>query len=241
MANFIYAIENVKIVSSLQLDEAGLTGIFDKVEISQRYSTIGPGGKECVLLMGAGKDTKLLYFRPKEQNWQKSMNGKYWLGFYTDDRPTERDLRRKRQLAGHEIELADGDRWLIPTARMLSGGSTLPQSLILGKNGEVLTEELSEYAQFSSKVGQLWEDFQCENKWKEGELKLTVTERMRLAIEALAWNYHIGVDEANLLKLITTQNISEILAAIIDVPTLIRVSEEVQAEKRKQMQSQAMD
>jgi len=240
MAGFLYAIANVNTVKAADLEGAGLTGIFgqsktpsDKgLPYCQRYTTKGPGGQACSLI-SLGEDAGKLHFKPEQQHWQKSMNDKYWLGFYNDDRPTEKDLRRKRQLAGHEIELIDGGKWLIPIARMISRGSTLPQTLILGKNGEVITEELSEYAEFSSRVGQLWEDFQCENKWKEGEPKLTVTERMQLVIEALAWNYHIGADEVNLLKLITTQNISELLAAIIDVPTLIEAAKQMADEKKK--------
>jgi len=241
MSGFIYAIEDVKMVSSRQLEDAGLGGIFDKVEIAQRYSAAGPGGKECVLFAAADIDVKLLYFKPNEQTWKKSINGKFHVGFYKDSPPTEKTLRRKKQLAGHEIELADpcqqqagagGEKWLVPVARIITGGSALPQSLILGKDGEVVTEALPKYARFSSKVEKLWEDFQCENNWKEGQPKLTVKERMELAIEALAWNYKVGADEVNLLKLITTENLSEIIAAVIDVPTLIEVSKQMKDEKK---------
>jgi len=233
MAGFLYAIANINTVKAAVLNTAGLTGIFGQMPYCQRYTTKGPGGQACSLI-SLGEAGDKLHFKPEQQHWQKSMNGKYQLGFYNDDRPTERDLQRKRQMAGHEVELADGGKWLVPIARMFSGGSTLPQSLILGKNGEVITEELSEYAEFSSRVGQLWEDFQCENKWKEGNPKLTATERIQLAIEALAWNYHTEADEVNLLKLITTQNISEILTAIIDIPTLMEAAKQMEDEKKKE-------
>jgi len=107
-------------------------------------------------------------------------------------------------------------------------------SLILGKNGEVFIEELPQYAGFGAKAEKLWADFLNENsEKKKEEPELSVPERMAFAIEALAWNYHIGTEEVNLLKLITTQNLSEIMAAIIDVPTLVKVAKErMEAEKK---------
>jgi len=223
-----------------KLKAAGLAGIFEGVVYSQRGTAQGPGGGDCTLVC-IGEETKQLYFKPEEQTWQQSLNGKYYVGIINGEKPTEEELRRKKQLAGHEVELApsafsrkqeEGAKWLVPVARIIGGGSILPQSLILGKNGEVVTEELPQYAEFSAKAGKLWEDFQIENKLAEGELKLTVAERMTFAIEALAWNYHIGTEEVNLLKLITSINLGEIMSAIIDVPTLVAVMKQMETEKK---------
>lgn len=233
MSGFIYAIPNVNTVGAELLANVGLSQLFDRAKETQRHITRGPGGGQCTLVC-IGDNGKSLFYKPAEQTWQKSHNGKYWVGFYNDDPPTEQCLRRKMQLAGHYVELTDGGKWLVPVARILSGGSRLPQSLILGSNGQVTTEALPQYAEFSSKVEKLWEDFQIENGWKEGKLQLSIAERMQLAIEALGWNYHVRTEEVNLLKLITSQNLSgEILAAIIDLPTLIEISKELQQHKKK--------
>lgn len=235
MGGFIYAIPG-GVVNAKKLDEVGLATIFGaeiikNADYSQRGTAQGPGGGDCMLVC-IGGDTKQLYFKPKEQNWTESMNGQYRVGFTNDNKPTEEILRRKKQLAGHEVEMGDSGKWLVPVARIIGGGSMLPASLVLGKKGEVVREELPQYAQFSAKAEGLWEDFRVENKWKKGEIKLTVAKRMTLAAEALAWNYHIGTEEINLLKLITTQNLGEIMAAIIDVPTLVKVSEEMENQKK---------
>lgn len=233
MSGFLYAIPKVSTIGAKQLAKVGLAPVFDKVKESQRPAGRGPGGGQCTLVC-IGGNGKSLFYKPAEQTWQKSHNGKYWVGFYNDDPPTEQGLRRKTQLAGHYVELTDGGKWLVPVARILSGGSRLPQSLILGSNGEVITEPLPQYAGFSSKVEKAWEDFQVENGWKEGELQLSIAERMKLAIEALGWNYHVQTEEVNLLKLITTQNLNgEILAAIIDLPTLVEISKEFKEHKKK--------
>jgi len=231
MSGFIYAISNAGMVTAKKLEEVGLANIFEGVNYSQRQTAQGPGGGDCTLIC-IGDDAKRLYFKPEEQSWQQSLNGKYRVGFYEKDRPTPEILARENQINGHEVELGDGSKWLVPIARIITGGSALPQSLVLGKNGEVTTEALPQYAQFSAKAEKVWEDFLIEIKQREGESKLTIAERMTLAIEALAWNYHIGTEEINLLKLITTQNLHEILEVIIDVPTLIKVAKEMETEKK---------
>jgi len=230
MANFIYAIEKVRSVSAKLLEATGLSAIIEPragspCHTTQRYITQGPSGEDCTLIM-AGDEASLLYYKPAEQTWQKGINGKYWVGFYNNDRPTEPALRRTKQLAGHLIELNDGKKWLIPIARIPACGSALPQALILGSKGEVFAKELPQYAMFGAKVETLWEDFKVENKLKEGTPQLTITERMQLVIEAIAWNYHAGPDEVNALKLLTTANLNEALEAILDVPTLLEIIEE---------------
>jgi len=98
MSNFIYAIENVKMVGPSQLEEAGLNGIFE-TEISQRYSAAGPAG-ECVLLAAADIDVKLLHYKPDEQTWKKSIDGKFHIGLYKGcllyTSPSPRDQRGSR-------------------------------------------------------------------------------------------------------------------------------------------------
>lgn len=221
MSGFLYAIPGGGMVNAKRIEAAGLMGIFS--ERLQDYSQRGAGDRTLLCL---GGDASRLSYEPKEQAWQKARNGKYEIGIINADRPTEEQLRRKRQLAGHYVELGDGGKWLVPVARIITGGSMLPATLILGSNGEVVTKEMPQYAQFSAKAEKLWEDFQIENKLIEGELKTTIAERMLIAAEALAWNYHLGMDEVNMMGLLTTENLSKVLRAIIDVPTLEEVIKE---------------
>ena len=238
MAGFIYAIENVKMVGSLQLEEAGLTSIFSEVEISQRYSTAGPGGGECVLLMRAGEDTKLLYFKPKEQHWDRSLNEKYWLGFYEKNRPTPEILARENQINGHEVEL-NGQKWRLPLARMFPEGTMLPETLLLGRDGKIIKESIPRYAEFSRKAETLWEDLQKILGWMEGKRKLTEEEKWSLIVEALSFNYHVGPDEINALKLISTANLINIYGAIVDLPSIISMGEEMAEARKKTGKSEA--
>ncbi len=233
MAGFIYAIEKARTVSKKVLEDVGLATVLGDIETAQRHTAAGPGGGECVLLMGPGADTKLLYYRPEQQTWQKSLNGRYWVGFYNEDPPSEAVLQRNRQLAGHKVKLVDGSEWLVPVARILSGGSALPRALILGTNGEVVTEVLPQYCEFSSRVEKLWQDFQIEQGWQQGRPAMDLKQRWHLAAEALSWNYHVGIVEVNLLKLISSQTLGDILGAVIDLPTLETVAKEIDAHKKK--------
>jgi len=119
MGQFLYAIPNVGTVTAKKLEEVGLAGIFKGVSFSQRHTTKGPGGGECTLIC-IGDDAKSLFFKPDEQKWQQSLNEKYRLGFYEKDKPIEENLQRKKQLAGHEVELGDGAKWLMPIAVLSS-------------------------------------------------------------------------------------------------------------------------
>ena len=72
----------------------------------------------------------------------------------------------------------------------------------------------------SARLNVLWEDYLIEAKAKEGEIKLDLKARFYLAAECLGWNYFIDIETIGALALFTTQNIGEVLAAILDLPTL---------------------
>jgi len=219
MAGFIYAIEKARTISKQVLDDAGLAPVLGDIETAQRHTTAGPGGAECVLLMGAGADTKLLYYRPDQQTWYKSLNDKYWVGFYNDDPPGPDILARKEQISGHEVELGSGQEWTIPCARVFPQGTSLPQALILGPGGKVVAELLPKYAQFSMRAGVLWDDFMRQIGALEGPQQLSAEDEWLLAVEALSFNYRVGPDEINALKLLSTANFTKVTYAIVDVPT----------------------
>lgn len=244
MAPFIYAIPKVTSISDRLFEQIGLADVMNETDPAQRqfrHSSKGPGGQDCTLLM-VSDNTKLLRFNPDEQTWTISRNEKFWVGFYNDDRPTEIILRRRMQLAGHEVELQDASKWLIPVARILTGASALPQSLFIDGQDEIIKMPLQKYAEFTHKVDKLWDDFRNETdpKSKE-EPKLSTADRMHLAAEALAFNYHVGLDETNMLGLITTQNLIEIMEAIIDVPTLIRIAKNFAKQKKNGISGTAGD
>ena len=201
-----------------------------------RGHTAGPGGGSCVLVADERIGSKNLQYAPAEQTWVRSLDDKFWLGFYNDRPPTEADLKRELQVDGHLVELTSGQKWRIPLARVFPAGTRLPQSMIMGPNGQVQFEIEPGFIEFSGKAEQLWDDFLIQLKWAEGPEKLTKDDEWWLVTEALKLNYHVGADEVNALKLLSTRNFEEVIYAIVDVPTLRKFMAEMNEKKNLEAQ-----
>ncbi|MGR3218599.1 MAG: hypothetical protein ACUZ8H_02115 [Candidatus Anammoxibacter sp.] len=182
------------------------------------------------------KNCPVGYF-PDTQEWKKSVNGKFWVGVYKDQKPTPSDLIKKEAIRGHYVKLQDGNEWLIPLARVFPEGSPLPHALVLGENGEIIQEALPEYAKFSKIGERIYREFKIQCKLEEaaeGYTYLTQVEEWDAVTEALGINYYIDGEEISLLKLLTTANIAKIFQAIIDVPTMTAIAKaQVEAGKKK--------
>lgn len=230
--NFIYSITDCRGLSAEVLKDAGLYGtVKDPPKITHRGSEIGPAGKRCILFWAEGPADKL-HFKPAEQVWSESNNGKFHIGYYADDPPTESQLARKDQIAGHRVENSDGQKWLIPTARIFPAGTRLPETLLLGPDNKVYTRPIAKYAEFSRRAEVLWNDFKKQLGWAEGEQELSYADEMLLVIEAISFNYHVGADEINALELLNTKNFEKIIHAIVDIPTLNAKLEEMGEQKK---------
>jgi hypothetical protein len=229
MGGFIYAIPGSGIITQKELESAGLASIFEDTDYSQREVNPGPGTEPCVLLCIG--EAEGLFFNPQQQLWQKSLNGKFWLGFYEQNPPTALELARKNQINGHEVELND-QKWRIPLARIFPEGTSLPQTLLMGAGGELIREIIPKYAAFGAKAEFLWQDIKIILDWEKGKRKLNEEQQWLLAVEALAFNYRIGADEVNALKLFSTAGLMDIFGAIVDLPTILEVAKELVAQKK---------
>ncbi len=221
MGQFLYAVQKGPLPAEL-----------DRVirrPVTTRSHENGPGGGPCQIVSSG--DAKRTHYEPDLQTWSDC--GGYWTGFWKEDPPAVLDLKRKTQLAGHEVKLGDGENWLIPVARSLPGGSPLPAAMILGKDGEVVTEELPQFAEFAAAAERLWQDFRIMWGWDEGEPSLNTADWIRIAAMAVGWNYHAGVNEFNSLRLITSENLVRILKAIVDYPAM-----EAMMDKKKVQRSE---
>jgi len=255
MAGFVYFIPGAVAASRKTLEEAGLWPVLKSTEVVHRQVYDGPDGANGICVMGAGGTAELCTYEAVKQTWEKKIAGTgagterepepapapdIWIGYWNDKPPVENELRRKVQLAGHKVELRDGEKWLVPVARRFPNGTTLPQSLKLGANGEMVREPLPQYAAFGGRVERFWDDIQRQNGWIEGEADFTEAQQWQLAAEAMGLNYHIGADEINALGLFNQQNLTEILAAVIDWQTVRRVIAAI-AEANKKKDDAATD
>ena len=228
MSRFIYAIDAAKGNLKKSLEAAGLT---DLIGGATRGCMTGPGGKPCTLC-SIGAETKELYYKPGEQQWAKSLNGKYHIGHYTDRPPTAAELQRPEQIAGHEVEL-NGEKWRIPLARIFPEGTMLPSSLLMGPEGKLISEIIPLYAEFSARAEKLWKYVSFLIGISGDQADVTEEELWLTAAEALGLNYYVGADEVNALKLLTTANMQRIFEAIVDIPTITKLTEEMLAAQKK--------
>ena len=227
MSKFIYAVPGPTLSGEI-LGGTGLDKILDGLSpLTQQYHD-GPEGSGPGYYVSTSGTVKRFV-----GNWIKSFSGEYFIGYDPNDLPTEKELARQRQMQGHRVKLTDGGEWLIPVARKITGGSALPQRLILGANGEVVEQELIEYAAYANAAEKLWNDGQKYAGLQTGEYELDNTARLRLAYDALGWNYRVGIEEINMLGLVHTENLALIFEAILDQPTLKAIIAELTDKKKE--------
>lgn len=199
-------------------DRFGLSEILDGINLECRGVDSGPDGLNgCIISETPG--ARIGYY-PDDQEWCESENGAYWIGFFKTAKPCPNDLARKEQYGGHLVKLADGSEWLVPVVRILCGGTSLPQAVKWGKNGEIIQEILPQYVELC-RVGEEISEHVLEH----GTISGTTEYLANIAVSALQINYKIGKWEASALSILTTTNIQKIIEAMIDVPTALAINE----------------
>ena len=245
MAGFLYFVpdcENECAVRS-KFAELGLDAVFGEVGITVARVGNSPSGEAgCIVMPHVASNPDPGYF-PQSQTWMKAPGGAHWIGFETARRPGPACLERRETVAGHYVRLEDGNDWLVPAARVFHGGGTcLPEVFSLGPNGEIVKAIVPRYKALSKQAETLWEDFAGDVT--EGALRAVVRtqeDSLRLACEALAVNYHVGLGEVLALELTSTAGMREILRALIDYPSFLRAVEAIEASKKKESPSAAID
>jgi len=231
MSRFIYAIDAAKGNLKKSLEDAGLTDLIGGATVAQRGCMTGPGGRPCTLL-SIGEETKELYYKPDEQTWAKALSGKYHIGFYSDRPPTAAELQRPEQIAGHEVTI-NGQQWRIPLARIFPEGTMLPQSLLMGPEGKLIKQIIPRYAEFSARAEKLKNYIFYITGIAEEKADVTEEELWLAAAEALGLNYYAGADEINAMQLLTTETMRKIFGAVVDMPTILKVMEDIAATQKK--------
>jgi len=188
----------------------------------------GPDGGRGVLIALDPEPDCGLGYDPAAQTWCQAAGGTLWLGYPNDARPSPQDLLREEVVAGHLVRLGDGQEWMVPTARYFAGGSTLPQSIVLGPNGEKVTRALPRFAALSRHADRCAQNIRIlmgmDERPKDWQA-MSVDEGWDICVDALALNYRLGPNEVSLLELVTTQNMQHILEALCDWQTVQAVAE----------------
>jgi hypothetical protein len=223
-----YYIPGLRSVGHDQIVAAGLGYAFPAGAPWARVPTAnGPdGGGGIVVRVGAGHGTG---YYPDRQTWTKAPgDATWWIG--VDGETLPEDLLREEVIDGHLVKLGDGNEWLIPTARSFGRGSILPESMVLGPDGETwVGEPLKRFAQISTRAervelafrGDLPDDAEPLDMGQEG---------VDIVVGALSFNYRISALEVSVLRLLTGPIVARCLWALVDGPTLEAVAEEAKRE-----------
>ncbi|MFQ5493764.1 MAG: hypothetical protein ACE5EX_00120 [Phycisphaerae bacterium] len=221
MGHFLYFLPGVESVDTEMIERSGLSDRIDGDHFTRTAgATAGPAeGRGVIVSRG---DHGCAY-KPDVQSWSGPFGPMaVWIGFYRNDRPGPAELARNRQLRGHEVELLDGRRWMVPAAIYA------PSALVI-VGGELVHKPLEVKRRLWGRVEEISEQFFATN----GDGGVPWERSLEIAAEALAVNYRVSADSAgemSALELISTDNIGQILEALMDLP---RIASELQADAKK--------
>lgn len=228
-ASFLYFVprnSTVPIQSVDQLKEADLSYILplNKGMVSV-HTLSGPGAQGGALVTIDGSTPK---YDAEKQIWRKGLNGKYWVGYWNDKKPTPDDLLREKSLSGQSVTLLDENDWTIPVCvpnifGSEGNGITLPQEYDLDDNGTLIARTHRMYAPLAERCYKQFQDYMG---WvEEGEAKPDAhqqfLERVDLACDLLAVNYRVSkVEIIGLLGLLGSEAYAKVLRAAIEADAI---------------------
>jgi len=242
MPGFLYYLPDLgKPATREDAAKAGLGYAFEKARsFAQCGCNSGPDKRPGHVVADATSltDRRVGYY-PDKQTWHRiprfvSESG-VWVGYYTDAPPTPADLARPRQLQGHLVELADGNKWLIPVARAfeITGDDirpviSLPQRLTLDDEGQWTESAIEARWQYLWDIGQGWLDTvmgvapggDADGESVDGKvIDLTIAGLADSAVSILQANYRVSAAEVSMLGLLNRDVLAHVLNAVIDMPT----------------------
>ncbi len=177
----------------------------------------GPDANRGVIIVPhgpSGPGEVEIGYHPDRQTWFQWDKGKAWVGFKTGEAPGPEDMARQRLIPGHDILMRDGNTWHMPAVRLYGGGTGVSQGAGIDSKGELILEDLPQFAEVCKGASWFWDLWTGESKTGE----YSYLEAMRVASNGFALNYHVSLAEVSALHLFTTDNIPLCLGAMIDAP-----------------------
>ncbi|REJ65830.1 MAG: hypothetical protein DWQ31_16590 [Planctomycetota bacterium] len=242
MPAFLYFVPDHNTPVSLDdLRRWGLDYAFERVPYHAHVQ--GPTGSGTLLVDDRRLEPLTPTYRPEEQTWKKQPGRDFWVGWYNSRVPSMPDLERVEQLPGDRVELADGNRWLVPLVRFVDADSTpqiaLPAYLDVDDDGKFIRgDTVEQYAWLVTQTTPFWEayhdawtaaiehqeslpeDASLEEQLKASQFTIDCPTLVADAVAVLSANYRIGQREAMAMKLFRTDSgAGEILKAACDTAT----------------------
>lgn len=143
--------------------------------------------------------------------------GRFWIGVDPEQPPTPDDLRRPDFVYGTDVELADGQKWMIPAARQLPTIWTLRES-----DGAPIKKTRAKYSGYFERARELFAKFESlynadEHRTPLKNQELVLGGEWDLACEALAMNYRVNPVVVDFLELLDHYSVLHIVGHSFEV------------------------
>jgi hypothetical protein len=157
------------------------------------------------------------HYEAETQTWEKSADGKFWLGWCHDRVPDPESLERTEGVGGVMVKLGDGNLWRMPSI------NALPVSFRLGVDGKEGAHVKPGWKGIENRMLWAWRTLE---KQVNGELP-NEAECRRYVAEMLCVNYRMVHEIAYMLGLIDSETWVQAFAMTLDWQRLRSLKREI--------------
>ena len=242
--SFLYFVETEKKVSSLKI-VSGLPYLVSGVS-SARAISCGPSGSSGIVFVPNefSFPSGYLVFEKSGQQWSLmerlvTFAGlgecRVWVGVWKDRKPTPDDLKFCYDYDCHFATLSDGADWHVPILQHYNKKLGVEVVYKKGPDGVLVARPRDKYADLCDVCSRLFDRIYGQLARIDEELlpePLEVQEMLSFACSCLSLVYRMGDDEIYLLELLTNHTLFKVLSCAIDLPSIIRMSQDVDNKKK---------
>jgi len=209
MSHFLIYIPQSKDFTQVTSTDLARVGLEDHIEGAHTLATASGPDNAPGMVYGWPKPTdNRLDYCPEEQEWFECKAdgelkaGRYWVGVWKDSPPTPKDLQRPYPYLGVNVELGDGNCWIVPKIRELTADAIRADDgtwkfAVQKRYHAIYIESLE------------WQDTVAENReFEYGELADYLQ-------RCLSLNYRIPPDLCAHIRLINTKILMSFLGATL--------------------------
>ncbi|QDT89168.1 hypothetical protein [Gimesia algae] len=193
-------------------------GLSDIIGGSSAQLSVGPEGKNGVIISWTTAGDTITGYHPDEQTWipaapsDEMPAGRYHVGIWNAKKPMPKELQRPKMHRGQLLVLGDGWEWLMPNI------ASLDKVMVLSESGEWVFESCEEYKEIEAESQRWLEILQT---LSEGDI-LNWSDAFGFVVSVLKMNYRLTDEVVSHLKLFNQTDILKSLIAICEVPAYVR-------------------
>jgi hypothetical protein len=206
MPHFYYYVPCKK-YSQATIKDAGIEYAFENMPSTGLDIQNGPDGGSGVVIRSGSEPFQ---FNRDKMEWQRSVSGKFYLGWEKDNLPTPEDLDRKISDLLNKYPLEHNRyNWWTPVAREWPGDFVLPMVRKIDDEGNLIKQVDRQFDDLRIAADLIWD-------YAEGKQKITDMQEFASCVTCLSTFYRVCAEEVSALEILTVKNISIILYSLID-------------------------